>query len=96
MVIVANTIFGAIEGRPIHWGKVIGAVVSKLATHVGKAKTIPIGPYLLHLYHYAELLSNAKMVEYNIGTTILHYGLTDEVEVEQLDFEDQEDSKQEE
>jgi hypothetical protein len=79
---VANTIFGAMEGKPVNWGKVIGAVVSKLAPNVGKAKTSPIGPYLFHLYHYVKLLSDAKMVEYNTGSTILHYGLTDKVEAE--------------
>jgi hypothetical protein len=84
------------EGRPVNWGKVIGAVVSKLAAHVGKAKTSLIGPYLFHLYHYAELLSDAKMVEYNTGSTILHYGLTNKVEVEQVVFDEEEELEEEE
>ncbi len=96
MVTVANTIFGAMEGRLVNWGKVIGAVVSKLATDVGKAKTNPIGPYLFHLYHHAKLLSDVEMVEYNTGSTILQYNLTQEVEAEQPLIKEEEDSEVEE
>jgi rRNA processing protein Krr1/Pno1 len=82
-VTVANTIFGAMEGRPVYWGKVIGAVVAKLAANMSKAKTSPIGPYIFHLYHFSELLSAAEIVEYNTGMEILRYGLTEEVEMEE-------------
>jgi hypothetical protein len=95
-VTVANTIFGAFEGRPVNWGKVIGSVVAKLAANVGKGKTSPIGPYLFHLYHHAELLSDAEMVEYNTGATILQYGLTEEVRAEEPPEEEEEEPEEEE
>jgi hypothetical protein len=93
---IANTIFGAIEGRLVNLGKVIGAVVSKLAANVGKAKTSPIGPYLFYLYHHAELLSDVEMVEYTIGSTILYYNLTEEMGAEQPAFEKEEEPEEEE
>src|SRR5664279_1579694 len=95
-VTVANTIFGAFEGRPVSWGKVIGSVVSKLAANVGKGKTGPIGPYLFHLYHHAELLSDAEMVEYDTGATILQYGRTEEVRAEELPEEEEDEPEEEE
>jgi len=51
MVTVANTIFGVMESRLVHWRKVIAEVVSKLVDHVKKSKLSPISPYLFHLYH---------------------------------------------
>jgi hypothetical protein len=75
---------------------VIGAIVSKLAANVGKAKTSPIGPYLFHLYHHAELLSDAQMVECTSRSTIVHYGLTNEVEAKQSTIEEEEDREEEE
>jgi len=35
---VGNTIFGAMEGRFVHWEKIIGGVVAKLVGNLGKAK----------------------------------------------------------
>lgn len=79
-VMVANTIFGAMEGRVVRWGKVIGDVVAKLAGHVAKSKYSPISPYLYHLYHHKEVLALDEIVTYNTGSKILKYGLTNELE----------------
>lgn len=37
-VMVANTIFGAMEGRTVHWGKILARVVVKLVEHVTSGK----------------------------------------------------------
>jgi len=90
MVTVANTIFGAMESRLVHWRKVIAGIVSKLANHVGKSKLSPISPYLFHLYHQVEVLSSKEMIEYNIGVSLLKYGLTSEVKLGHPKSEDEE------
>lgn len=50
-IIVANTIFGAMEQRTVNTAKVIANVVSKLVEHVSKGKRNALRPYLFHLYH---------------------------------------------
>ena len=50
-VTVGNTIFGAYtEERGVDWALVIQDVVWRLLTGVGKSKSTPIYPFLLHLY----------------------------------------------
>lgn len=78
-VMVANTILGALKDRVVHWGKVIAAVVAKLAEHILRSKHSPICPYLFHFCQHKEILNNPEIVAYDTGATILKYGLTDEV-----------------
>lgn len=77
---VANTIFGAMEGKAVNWDRMIDGVVIKLADHVGKSKSSLISPYLFHLYFHHEVLSPNEIVTYNIGLEILKFGLTGELE----------------
>ena len=81
-VTIANTIFEAMEDRPVHWGKILGNVVSKLVAHLAKGKQSPISPYLFHLYHSKEILSAQEAVIYETGATILRFELTSELEKE--------------
>ena len=81
-VTVANTIFGALEDRAVHWGKVISGVVAKLADHVSKAKQSPISPYLYHLYQHQEVLNTQESIEYRTGEELLKYDLTNKVREE--------------
>ena len=47
---VGNTIFGALSREyKVSWGKVIGEVVDKLVSVLGKWKPTPVSPYLFHL-----------------------------------------------
>ena len=50
-VMVGNIVFGAYMGeRKLDWALVMRDTVERLLTGIGKSKSIPICPYLLHLY----------------------------------------------
>ena len=85
-VTVANTIFGALEDRkipaprPVNWGWLIHNIVEKLAGIVSSWKTTLICPYLFHLYHFKEVLSELEGVDYKKGESLLKYGLSSKEE----------------
>jgi len=83
------------ESRLVHWANVIAGIVSKLANHVEKSKLNPMCPYLFHLYHQAEVLNSEEMIEYNTGDSLLKYSLTNEVEPDHLEFEDEKPKEEE-
>jgi len=85
-ITMANTIFGALENRPTHWGIVIAEVVGKLADHIGRNKNSVITPYLFHLYHHHDLLNVQELVQYDTGIHLFRYDLTGEIK---KDFEDE-------
>src|SRR5665811_1319999 len=44
---IGNTIFGALSGEyKVSWGQVIGEVVDKLVSVLGKRKPTPVGTYM--------------------------------------------------
>ena len=50
-VMIGNTIFGAYTGeREVDWTLILRDTVKRLLTGIGKSKSTPICPYLLHLY----------------------------------------------
>jgi len=57
-----NNIWGALEDRVLHWGRVIAAVMEKLVEHITRNKFSSISPYLFHLYHHSEVLNNPEVV----------------------------------
>jgi len=79
MVTIANTVLGTLEGRVVHWDRIIVGLVGKLAEHVRRNKTNRINPYLFHLYHHKEVLDNMEQVQYDTGVGILKYDFTNEI-----------------
>jgi len=94
-VVVANTIFGAMKSRLVHWGKVIAGIVSKLTDYVKKSKLSPINLYLFHFYYQAKVMNSEEMIEYNTRVSLLKYGLMSEVEPGRLKSEDEEPEEEE-
>ena len=83
MVIVGNTIFGALLGeRKVDWGIVLQAVVVKLVEGARKLKAMPIRPYMFHLYMGQEVLSAEEIVAYDIRLDLLKYDCTPKPELE--------------
>ena len=77
IVIVGNTIFGAMLGeRKVVWGIMLQAVVTKLLEGAWKLKITPIWPYMLHIYMEHEVLSATEIVAYDIGLDLLKYNCT--------------------
>ena len=79
---VANTIFGALADRPVHWGKCLTHLVGKMVEHIAPGKPSPISPYLFHLYSANDVLSADEVVAYDVGYNILKFNFTDELEKE--------------
>ena len=60
-ITVGNTIFEALSGeRPVDWGVVVKDLVQRLLSGMGRSKTMPICPYVFHLYQAHELLLPAE------------------------------------
>jgi hypothetical protein len=81
-VMVANTIFKALEDRVVHWGRIMHLVVTKLTNQVKKSKYNPLSPYMFHLYKFGEVLTPEESAIYDTGCELLKYGLTHELQEE--------------
>ena len=72
-----NTIFGAISGeRSIGWSIIFMELVNRLVGRAGKAKLIPICPFLYHLYESKGLLTEDKEIDYKAVQELNRYRIT--------------------
>ena len=72
MVIVDNTIFGALLGEwKVDWRIILQSIVAKLMENARKQKATPIGSYPFHMYAGHEVLLPREIVAYNIGLDLL-------------------------
>jgi hypothetical protein len=94
-VTVANTIFGGMEERVVHWGRILALVVTKLTDQVKKNKYSPLSPYLFYLYRYGEVLTPEEVTIYETGCKLLKYGLTHELQEDQHEGEEEEEEHEE-
>ena len=76
---IGNTIFGALSGdRPVDWGKVFSELVQRLVGGAGKAKPIPICPFLYHLYECKGLLTEEEETDYTTAKELNRYRISPE------------------
>ena len=74
-ITLGNTIFGALEGgRKVDWGRIISDLVGSLVGKVGGSRASPLSPYLFHLYHHMQLLTDTEEKEWRLHETLLRYG----------------------
>ena len=76
-ITIGNTIFGALDGgREVDWGVVFRDLAQRLAKGVGKPKSIPICPFLFHLYKGQGLLTGDKELNYQTAKEMAGYQIT--------------------
>ena len=64
-ITIKNTIFGALDGRhPVDWKLVFRDLAQRLVARVGRQKSTPISPFLFHLYHSKDILTEQEDVDY--------------------------------
>ena len=74
---IGNTIFGALSGdRPVDWDKVFSELVQRLVGGAGKAKSIPICPFLYHLYECKVLLTEEEETDYTTAKELNRYQIS--------------------
>ena len=77
---VGNTIFGSLSGEyVINWGQVIHEVVHRLVSHLEKDKSMPLSPYLFHLYSRNECLKDEEIDEIEAAWKYLELGISPEI-----------------
>ena len=83
IVMVGNTIFGALSGvRKVSWGLVIQEVIGKLVSALEKRKPSSISPYLFHFYHRNKCLRMEEMDILEAAKYCLQYGVSPEAKVQ--------------
>ena len=83
IVILANTIFGALSGvRKVTWGLVMQELVQKLVSRLEKRKPSPISPYFFHLYDRFECLKEGEMTMLESARAILEFDVTPKAKVQ--------------
>ena len=91
MKILANTIFGSLNGqRPIDWRIIIPHIVLKLVSNMRKTRASFICPFLFHLYLSLELLRGEEMMAYEMVEVMLMYNITSKLKLQvkdKVDFE---------
>jgi hypothetical protein len=72
-ITVGNTILGAYSGeRPVNWAALMAEVVQKMVPTIGKKPT-PLSPFLFHLYHAYDLLTDKEDETYTHAKNCLNF-----------------------
>ena len=67
IVTLGNTLFGSLSGeRKVDWGLIIRDHVARMVGAFGKTKPSGISPFLSHLYHSHDCLSEEELTEYEV------------------------------
>ena len=74
-ITLGNTIFGALSGnRKVDWARIIYDLVAQLVSRVGGSRASPLSPYLFHIYHEQQLLTNVEEKIWRTQEVLLKYG----------------------
>ena len=93
-IIIANTIFGALDGRrPVDWGLVFWNLAQKLVAKGGKPKPTSICPFLFHLYHNRNILTKKKDIDFLATHELISYRITLDPELESHPGSEEEDKE---
>ena len=76
---IGNTVFRARDGgQPVDWGVVFRDLGFRLAAEVGKLKSIPISPFLFHMYESKGILTKEEETKYKTAQELQGYRITPE------------------
>ena len=85
---IGNTVFDTLSGKyKVSWGQVIYEVVDKLVSILWKRKSIPISPYLFHLYNKFECLRKEEMQQLEVAKECLELRIASEVDPDVVEIE---------
>ena len=74
---LGNTIFGAMSGeRSVDWSIIFMELVNRLVGGEGKTKSIPICPFLYHLYKNKGFLTEEEETNYKAAQELNRYRIT--------------------
>jgi hypothetical protein len=74
-ITLGNTIFGSLSGeRKVDWARIVSELVLQLVSRVGKSRATPVCPYLFHLYHENQLLTDREEKVWRTQEVIRKYG----------------------
>ena len=88
-VTVGNTIFGTYLGeREVDWALIMKDMVKRLLTGIGKSKSTPICPYLLHLYIAHNVVQVEDEKVYMVGESFMRHDIEPDEDEEPAGSED--------
>ena len=74
---LGNDIFGALSGdRSVDWVRIFIELVNRLVGRGGKSKSIPIFPFLYHMYESKGLLTEEEETNYRAAKEVTRYWIT--------------------
>ena len=93
-ITIGNTIFDMLDGgRPVDWGLVFRDLAQKLVAVARKAKPIPIYPFLFHLYHSRDILTEEEDTNYRAAQELINYRIIPDPEPGSHSVSEEEDEE---